>query len=210
MIKKNNFKIILLIFFLLYPQSVWAEKYRLACKIGAFNLEGTAFQDKTRFYNKVMDFDVDTEVGIYSPDLRASSDEVIIHGLWPDAKLIQPFGSQELSWNNELLINDGSDGGEWVKYKYTSFVKKKTSRNKANERMLNITIQDYRLNKKSIDQKVSKLMEIKKKQELDQGKISQEEFDKWKESKENPNPENTPKKVVNTFKFEFKCTKSSV
>ena len=53
-------------------------------------------------------------------------------------------------------------------------------------------------------------MEIKKKQELDQGKISQEEFDKWKESKENPNPGNTPKKVVNTYKFEFKCTKSSV
>ena len=52
MIKKDNFKIISLIFFLLFSQSAWAEKYRLACKIGAFNLEGTAFQDKTRFYNK--------------------------------------------------------------------------------------------------------------------------------------------------------------
>jgi len=132
--KKFN-KTILLIIFLLFSQNAFAEKYRLACKIGAFNLEGTAFSDKTRFYNKIMDFDVDTEVGIYSPDLRAESDEVIIHGLFPAAEFSQTSGSQELAWNNELLMDDGTKVKPWTKYKYNSFLKKKTNRDKKNERV---------------------------------------------------------------------------
>jgi len=211
--KKFN-KIILLIIFLLFSQNAFAEKYRLACKIGAFNLEGVAFSDKTRFYNKIMDFDVDTEVGIYSPDLRAESDEVIIHGLWPDAKFSQTSGSQELAWNNELLMDDGTEGKPWTKYKYISFINKKTNRDKKNERVLNITIQDWRLDDKKIKPKVIQDIEVrKKKMELEKGNITQEEYNNWyKNRKEltNQDPESLPKKLHNTYKFEFKCIKSSV
>jgi len=211
--KKFN-KIILLIIFLLFSQNAFAEKYRLACEIGAFNLEGVAFSDKTRFYNKIMDFDVDTEVGIYSPDLRAESDEVIIHGLWPDAEFSQISASQELAWNNELLMDDGTKGKPWTKYKYNSFLKKKTNRDKKNERVLNITIQDWRLDDKKIKPRVIQELEVrKKKMELEKGNITQEEYNNWYKTRKevnNQDPESLPKKLYNTYKFEFKCIKSNV
>ena len=211
--KKFN-TIILLIIFLSFSQNAIAEKYRLTCKIGAFNLEGTAFSDKTRFYNKIMDFDVDTEVGIYSPDLRAESDEVIIHGLFPAAEFSQTSGSQELAWNNELLMDDGTKVKPWTKYKYNSFLKKKTNRDKKNERVLNITIQDWRLDDKKIKPRVIQELEVrKKKMELEKGNITQEEYNNWYKTRKevnNQDPESLPKKLYNTYKFEFKCIKSSV
>ena len=211
--KKFN-KIILLVIFLIFSQNAFAEKYRLACKIGAFNLEGTAFSDKTRFYNKIMDFDVDTEVGIYSPDSRAESDEVIIHGLFPAAEFSQTSGSQELVWNNELLMDDGTKVKPWTKYKYNSFIKKKTNRDKKNERVLNITIQDWRLDDKKIKPRVIQELEVRKKKiELEKGNITQEEYNNWYKTRKevnNQDPESLPKKLYNTYKFEFKCIKSSV
>ena len=211
---KKFYKTILLIIFLLFSQNAFAEKYRLACKIGAFNLEGTAFSDKTRFYNKIMDFDVDTEVGIYSPDLRAESDEVIIHGLFPAAEFSQTSGSQELAWNNELLMDDGTKVKPWTKYKYNSFIKKKTNRDKKNERVLNITIQDWRLDDKKIKPRVIQELEVRKKKiELEKGNITQEEYNNWYKTRKevnNQDPESLPKKLYNTYKFEFKCIKSSV
>ena len=134
------FKFIALsILLILFSTASFAEMYRLECKIRAFDLKDTSFGDKARLFNKVMNFDVDTDRGIYSPDLREESDEVIIHGLWPDAKLSGTLGNQELAWNNELKINDKT------LYKYSSYLKKKGSRDKINERKLNITIKEFQI-----------------------------------------------------------------
>jgi hypothetical protein len=49
--------------------------------------------------------------------------------------------------------------------------------------------------------------------ELEKGNITQEEYNNWyKNRKEltNQDPESLPKKLHNTYKFEFKCIKSSV
>jgi len=185
----------------------FAEQYRLACKIGAFDLEGTAFADKARFYNKVMDFDVDTEIGmIYSKDLRASTDEVIIHGLWPDAELTGTFGKQEIAWNNELLTSEDP----WRQYRYTSFVEKKLKNQRKDERTLHVTIQSY-IKRPVIGQiKTPKFLKEKKHEEmvekLNKGEITQEEFDKFEAEQNKPPKTQTVKE--DTFKFKFTCIKT--
>ena len=87
--------------FLFSFQSVHAEKYRLACKVKPLDLSGTSLGERGRFLNNIMDFDIDTEVGIYSPDLREETDEVILHGLWPETNFNTPLKNQELAWKNE-------------------------------------------------------------------------------------------------------------
>lgn len=203
--KKKAIKMLLaLVLTVSFSNYSFAEQYRLACKIGAFDLKGTAFGEKTRFLNKIMDFDVDTEIGmIYSKDLRASTDEVIIHGLWPDAKLTGTFGKQEIAWNNDLVINEDP----WRQYKYTSFVEKKSKKQKKNERTLNITIESY-IKKPVLGQSknLNKIQEVVMKGKLDKGEITQEEFDKFKTEQKDTVKTKTVKEE--TFKFKFTCIKT--
>ena len=114
--------------FLFSFQSVHAEKYRLSCKVKPLDLSGTSLGERGRFLNNIMDFDIDTEIGIYSPDLREETDEVILHGLWPETNFNTPLKNQELAWKNELLINDGMTEGEWTYYKYKSYLSKKRNK----------------------------------------------------------------------------------
>ena len=182
----------------------FAEQYRLACKIGAFDLKETSFGDKARFLNKIMDFDVDTEIGmIYSKDLRASTDEVIIHGLWPDAELTGTFGKQEIAWNKGLLMSKDP----WNQYRYTSFVEKKSKKQRKDERTLHITIESY-IKKPVLGQSkgLKKIQEMVMKGKLDRGEITQEEFDKFKAEKNDPTKIQTVKE--DTFKFKFTCIKT--
>ena len=184
----------------------FAEQYRLACKIGAFDLKDTSFADKARLLNKVMDFDVDTEIGmIYSKDLRASTDEVIIHGLWPDAELTGTFGKQEIAWNNELLMSKDP----WNQYRYTSFVEKKSKKQRKDERTLHITIESY-IKKPVLGQSkgLKKIQETVMKGKLDRGEITQEEFDKFKAEQNDSTKTKTVKE--DTFKFKFTCIKTKV
>lgn len=180
-----------------------AEQYRLACKIGPADLTGASFGDKTRFFGKVMDFDVDTEQKIiYSKDLRSETDEVIVHGLWPDAQLIGTFGKQEIAWNNELLMEEDP----YLKYKYVSYIEKPSNK-KDTKRILYISIQEY---KRSPLARVPKLLNKFKhdemKEKLKKGEITQEEFDKFEakinKSKEGPIVKGT------LFKFKFNCKKT--
>ena len=198
---KTLLALVLTVFFSNYS---FAEQYRLACKIGAFDLKGTAFAEIPRFLNKIMDFDVDTEIGmIYSKDLRASTDEVIIHGLWPDAKLTGTFGKQEIAWNNDLVINKDP----WTQYKYFSFVEKKSKKQKKDERTLNITIESY-IKKPVLGQSknLNKIQEVVMKGKLDKGEITQEEFDKFKTEQKDSVKTKTVKEE--TFKFKFTCIKT--
>ena len=184
----------------------FAEQYRLACKIGAFDLKETSFGDKARFLNKIMDFDVDTEIGmIYSKDLRASTDEVIIHGLWPDAELTGTFGKQEIAWNNELLMSEDP----WRQYRYTSFVEKKSKNQGKDERTLHVTIESY-IEKPVLGQSkgLKKIQETVMKGKLDRGEITQEEFDKFKAEQNDPTKTKTVKEE--TFKFKFTCIRTEV
>ena len=198
---KTLLALVLTVFFSNYS---FAEQYRLACKIGAFDLKGTAFGEIPRFLNKIMDFDVDTEIGmIYSKDLRASTDEAIIHGLWPDAKLTGTFGKQEIAWNNDLVINEDP----WQQYKYSSFVEKKSKKQKKDERTLNITIESY-IKKPVLGQSknLNKIQEVVMKGKLDKGEITQEEFDKFKTEQKDSVKTKTVKEE--TFKFKFTCIKT--
>lgn len=199
--------------FLFSFQSAHAEKYRLACKVKPLDLSGTSLGERGRFLNNIMDFDIDTEVGIYSPDLREETDEVILHGLWPETNFNTPLKNQELAWKNELLINDGMTEGEWTYYKYNSYLSKKRNKNKPQERILNITIQDYRLAKNFKIQNYIKLLEDKKREDLKNNKISEEEFNQWLNNKDNLSDKeiaDLPKKLNNTFNFEFNCNRSEV
>ena len=203
--KKKVIKMLLaLVLTVSFSNLSFAEQYRLACKIGAFDLKETSFADKARLLNKVMDFDVDTEIGmIYSKDLRASTDEVIVHGLWPDAELTGTFGKQEIAWNNELLMSKDP----WNQYRYTSFVEKKSKNQKKNERTLHITIESY-IKKPVLGQSknLNKIQEVVMKGKLDKGEITQEEFDKFKTEQKDSVKTKTVKEE--TFKFKFTCIKT--
>ena len=206
--KKKAIKMLLaLVLTVSFSNLSFAEQYRLACKIGAFDLKETSFADKARFLNKVMDFDVDTEIGmIYSKDLRASTDEVIIHGLWPDAELTGTFGKQEIAWNNEVLMSEDP----WRQYRYTSFVEKKLKNQGKDERTLHVTIQSY-IKRPVLGQiKTPKLIKKIKHEEmvekLNKGEITQEEFDKFEAEQNKPPKTQTVKE--DTFKFKFTCIKT--
>jgi hypothetical protein len=206
--KKKAIKILLALFLTVsFSNYSFAEQYRLACKIGPFDLQGTSFADKTRLLNKVMDFDVDTEIRmIYSKDLRSSTDEVILHGLWPDAKLIGTFGKQEIAWNNEVLTSEDP----WEQYRYTSFVEKKSKKQSKDERTLHVTIQTYKKRPVLGQIKKPKFLKEKKHEEmvekLNKGEITQEEFDKFEAEQNKPLKTETVKK--DTFKFKFTCIKT--
>ena len=205
--KKKVIKMLLaLVLTVSFSNLSFAEQYRLACKIGAFDLKETSFADKARFLNKIMDFDVDTEIGmIYSKDLRASTDEVIIHGLWPDAELTGTFGKQEIAWNNELLMSENP----WTQYRYTSFVEKKSKNQRKDERTLHITIESY-IKQPVLDQSkgLKKIQEMLMKGKLDRGEITQEEFDKFKAEQNDSTKTKTVKEE--TFKFKFACIRTKV
>ena len=206
--KKKAIKMLLALFLTVsFSNYSFAEQYRLACKIGAFDLKGTSFADKTRLLNKIMDFDVDTEIGmIYSKDLRSPTDEVIIHGLWPDAELTGTFGKQEIAWNNELVMGEDP----WRQYKYTSFVEKKSKNQRKNERTLHITIQSYIKRPVFGQIKMPKIVKEKKHDEmvekLNKGEITQEEFDKFEAEQNKPPKMETVKE--DTFRFKFTCIKT--
>ena len=202
--KKKVIKILLAFFLTVsFSNLSFAEQYRLACKIGTFDLKETSFGDKARFRNKVMDFDVDTKIGmIYSKDLRASTDEVIIHGLWPDAELTRAVGKQDIAWNNEILISEDP----WTQYRYTSFVEKKSKTQRKDERTLHITIESY-IKNPSV-QVLKLFQERTMKGKLDRGEITQEEFDKFKAKQNDPTKTKTVKEE--TFKFKFTCIRTEV
>ena len=206
--KKKVIKMLLaLVLTVSFSNYSFAEQYRLACKIGAFDLKETSFADKARLLNKVMDFDVDTEIGmIYSKDLRASTDEAIIHGLWPDAELTGTFGKQEIAWNNELLMSEDP----WRQYRYTSFVEKKLKNQRKDERTLHVTIQSFI--KRPVIGQIKKPKFLKEKihkemvEKLNKGEITQEEFDKFEAEQSKPPKMETVKE--DTFKFKFTCIKT--
>ena len=103
--------------------------------------------------------------------------------------------------------------GEWTYYKYNSYLSKKRNKNKPQERILNITIQDYRLAQNFKKQNYIKLLEDKKREDLKNNKISEEEFNQWLNNKNNLSDNeiaDLPKKLNNTFNFEFNCNRSEV
>ena len=56
-------------------------------------------------YKHILNFNVDTENKISSSDMNdeLNPDKIILHGLWPDAELLEPSFGEEISWQNQLL-----------------------------------------------------------------------------------------------------------
>jgi len=178
--------LIFLITGIFFCETAFAEKFRLACKVRAFDLEGTAFTDKVRFYNSVINLDVDTEVGVYSPDLKnETTDEVILHGLWPKTEFLDP---KNLQWQNELLISDGKENSDpWLMYRYETSI---SPSNKNSENILKIRIKSYKRYGEAGSPRppLKRLVDVKNKAK-----------------------EDYPGEYVDTtFNFRFNCEKTSV
>ena len=220
-------KLLAIVFFsLLMISNSIAEKYNLICKVNLFDLKGTSWSDMTRFNGTVLNFNIDTENKISSPDMNdeINPDKIILHGLWPDAKLLEPTFGEEISWQNQLLISDGKSpsifttGEPWTLYRYVSNVKKKTDKEKDNERILKITILEY-VKKLTVEDIINEepsgltkalndpdfniddfMKEVEK--EITGENDKKIMFDPKQSTK------NIKKTLKNTFKFEFKCIKS--
>jgi hypothetical protein len=219
-------KVLTIVFFsLLLTGNVFAEKYSLICKVNLFDLEGTSWTDKTRFNGTVLNFNIDTENKISSNDMNdeKNPDKIILHGLWPDAELLEPSFGEEIYWENQLLISDGkspsifTSGDPWTLYRYVSNVKKKTDKEKDNQRILKITILEYvkKLTVEDIiNEEPSGLTKALNDPDFNIDDFMEEvekeitgENDKKIMFDPKQSTKNVKKTLKNTFKFEFKCTK---
>ena len=219
-------KVLTIVFFsLLLTGNVFAEKYSLICKVNLFDLEGTSWNDKTRFNGTVLNFNIDTENKISSNDMNdeKNPDKIILHGLWPDAELLEPSFGEEIYWENQLLISDGKSPSifaanePWTLYKYVGSIKKKTDKEKDNERILKITILEY-VKKLTVEdiiiEEPSGITKALNDPDFDIDDFMKEvekEITGENDKKIMFDPKQSTKKIKktlkNTFKFAFKCTK---
>ena len=187
----------------------FGEKYKLTCKVGLTNLKGISLLDKTRFIGKNIYLEIDTKVGVYSDDYKNESDVVILHGIWPEVKFTT-ISDHFLGWSNELIIDENS-----TLYVYRSDIRKKNNSIldkilKKDKMKLNIVISEYSLKENKPSKTLQKLF---KKKQLDDGIITQEQFDKWMDGLKNlptSNIDDLPKKYKGLFSLKFDCLKSEI
>ena len=187
----------------------FGEKYKLTCKVGLTNLKGTSLLDKSRFFGKNINLEIDTKVGVYSDDYKDKSDVVILHGIWPEVKFTT-ISDHYLGWSNELIIDENN-----TLYVYKSDIIKKNNSAldkilKKDKMKLNIVISEYSLKENKPSETLQKLF---KKNQLEKGIITQEQFDEWingLKSLPTTNIDDLPKKYKGLFSFKFDCLKSEI
>ena len=187
----------------------FGEKYKLTCKVGLTNLKGTSLLDKSRFFGKNINLEIDTKVGVYSDDYKDKSDVVILHGIWPEVKFTT-ISDHYLGWSNELIIDENN-----TLYVYKSDIRKKNNSAldkilKKDKMKLNIVISEYSLKENKPSETLQKLF---KKNQLERGIITQEQFDEWingLKSLPTTNIDDLPKKYKGLFSFKFDCLKSEI
>jgi len=187
----------------------FGEKYKLTCKVGLKSLKGTSLLDKSRFVGKNINLEIDTKVGVYSDDYKDESDVVILHGIWPEVKFTT-ISDHYLEWSNELIIDENN-----TLYVYRSDIRKNNNSIldkilKKEKMKLNIAISEYSLKENKPSKTIHKLF---KKKQLDDGIITQEQFDKWMNDLKSVQPTNIddlPKKYKGLFSFKFNCLKSGM
>lgn len=187
----------------------FGEKYKLTCKVGLTNLKGTSLSDKSRFVGKNINLEVDTKVGVYSNDYKDESDVVILHGIWPEVKFTT-ISDHYLGWSNELIIDENS-----TLYVYRSDIRKNNNSIldkilKKDKMKLSIVISEYSLKENKPAETLQKLF---KRKQLDNGIITQEQFDEWMnglKSLPTTNIDDLPKKYKGLFSFKFNCLKSGI
>ena len=187
----------------------FGEKYKLTCKVGLTDLKGTSLSDKARFVGKNINLVIDTKVGVYSEDYKDESDLVILHGIWPEVKFTT-ISEHYIAWSNELIIDENR-----TLYIYRSDIRKNNNSIldkilKKDKMKLNIVISEYSLRDNLPNKSLQKLF---KKKQLEEGIITQEQFDKWMDnltSLPTSNTDELPKKYMGLFSFKFDCLKNVI